>query len=233
MNLMSGVSRFSHLGTARTAVVAPAAAAAAEPERNPILAPGQASAPALQPRAAEDDDDDKEKKDKEAKRKKAEEDEKKKKDEDDEKDKDAKAKKAEEDKKKKEDDDEDGDDEGDRADAGDPMRRKARARERARISAIMCSDVGKTYPAAAAHFALDTDLPRRQAIASISALATMIPAPAAPAPGAARDSLRDRMETVQQPQVGGSGAGGGPANDDQKAAAAIVAAGKWRRGEKA
>ena len=167
----------------------------------------------------EDDKKDKDKKDEDAKSKKA-------KAEDGDKDDD-------DDKKKKKDDDQDddkakgkkakaSDDEDDESDASS---KKARARERGRIRAILTSDAGQTDPVAAAHVALDTAMPRAEAIGMLTAMSVSRAASGGSAP--ARAGLGDRMGGVKNPDVGAdAGQSGGPSMADR-----IIAAGKKARGE--
>ena len=168
----------------------------------------------------DEDDDKKDKKDDDAKSKsksKAEdsddEDDKKKDDEDDDK---ARSKKA----KSKASDDDDDDDKGTDAKA-------ARARERGRIRAILTSPAGQADPVAAAHVALDTGMPRADAIAMLSAMQLSRDAMGGGASAVGRDRLSTRMEGVPNAEVGADGGRGGrPTMADR-----IIAAGKKARGE--
>lgn len=146
----------------------------------------------------------------------------------------SKSKKAEGGDEKKKDEDEGDDDakasdDDDETDDQDMSARSARARERRRIRAIMVSASGRADPIAAAHLAMDTSMPRAQAIGLLTAMqAGREGAPAAAAPSA-REGLRSRMDSVPNPAVGADAEGGkgsGPSLADR-----IVAAGKKRRGE--
>lgn len=204
-------------------------------------------APPVSARSQDDDDEEsrrakkaeedkkKEKDDEDAKaKKKAEEDKKK---EDDEKKEKAKKKAEEEDKEKKDKDKKDDDDakakaaaiaressdEADRIDELDPVTRTARARERDRIHAILLSPAAEANMIGALHLATETNMPRAQVIATLNALAAAAAQSAPPK----RDSLRDRMETQQQPGIGtGTSGANAPTLADQ-----IIMAGKKRRGE--
>jgi hypothetical protein len=183
---------------------------------------------------ASEDDDDKKKKDEEAKRKAEEEDEEKKEAKRKAEDDDAAKKKAEEDDKKKKDeeakkakskkaDKEDGDDDDD--DEKEPAAKAARARERSRIRAIVSCEAAGSFPRMAEHYALNTSIPRADAIAHLTARNLDAPAATA-APAPRRDDLRERMAAAPQPNVGG--ASPSPAPD---LAAQIILAGRRRRGE--
>lgn len=142
-------------------------------------------------------------------------------------------KKAEDDKKKEDEArakkaEEEGDDDSDEEDEDEPSARTARSRERARCAAIFASPAAALNPAAAAHLAFETKLPRSQAIAVLTGMTAGMPAAAA-----RRPTLDDRMRAVEVPVVGpGDPApGGGNQSQAATAAAAIIAAGKKRRGE--
>ena len=100
-----------------------------------------------------------------------------------------------------------------------------RAQERSRIRAILVSEAGQADPVAAAHIALDTDMPRDQAVGMLAAMSVSRAASGGPTP--ARAGLGNRMSEVPNPTVGADGGSStGPSMADQ-----IVAAGKKRRGE--
>jgi hypothetical protein len=182
---------------------------------------------------ASDDDDKKKKDEEEAKRaedKKKEDEEAKKAEDKKKEDEEAAAKKKADDKKKEEDAKKADDDDGDTNDEKDPEARAARARERGRIRAIVTSDAGKLNPVGAMHLATGTSMSRSQAIETLHAMG--VPAAAAE-PARQTDTLRDRMATVKNPDVGPDGAQAPAAGSVQATAAAIVAAGKKRRGEAA
>lgn len=109
-----------------------------------------------------------------------------------------------------------------------PDARAARAREKARIRAIVNSSAGLRFPAAALNVALESSMPRHVAIETLARMTAGLPSGG----GGAAASLRDRMAGVQVPDVG-AGDTQSPANTGtaQATAAAIIAAGKKRRGE--
>ena len=170
----------------------------------------------------EDDKKDKDKKDDDAKGKS-----KSKAENDDEDDKD-------DDKKKKKDDDEDDDKAKSKKDAKGKAEddddtsasvKAARARERGRIRAILVSEAGQADPVAAAHIALDTDMPRDQAIGMLAAMSVSRAALGGSAPS--RAGLGDRMSDIPNPTVGADGgSSAGPTMAER-----IIAAGKKARGE--
>jgi hypothetical protein len=167
-------------------------------------------------RGSADDEGDED--DKKKTKKKAQDDDDKKKDDDE-----KKSKRAQDDDEKKKDAAAVGNNNaGDVRDEGEFIAKVARARERGRIFAIMCSDQGKANPVAAAHLAMQTSMPRDEAIAMLSAIGTNAAPPRADAP----PSLRDRMATVADPKLGAGDAGGEPTLAQQ-----IIAAAKKARGE--
>jgi hypothetical protein len=72
----------------------------------------------------------------------------------------------------------------------------ARARERARVHAIMSSRAGQQFPTVALSVATGTSIPRHQAIRILRAMTKDL------SPGAGGDSLRDRMAALNQPDIG-------------------------------
>jgi hypothetical protein len=143
-------------------------------------------------------------------------------DEDSEDDGDGKKKKTKKQKKA-----EDEEDEEDEEDDGDPEARAARGREKARVLAIMNSTAARSSPgasAAALNVALNTSIPRHAAIKMLGAMVAHMPKSGV-------GSLRDRMASVVNPDIG-PGGDEAPAVDDPKALAArIILAGKRARGE--
>lgn len=124
---------------------------------------------------------------------------------------------------------EDGDDDSDKEDEDDPEARRARARERGRIRAIVTSDAGKLNPVGAMELACGTSMSRRQAVGTLRAMGAPIGA-AAPRQ---TDALRSRMAGVETPEIGsGDARPDANANPVKATAAAIIEAGKKRRGEK-
>jgi hypothetical protein len=103
---------------------------------------------------------------------------------------------------------------------------RIRASERKRVRAIVSSEAGLANPDAAYELAVNSDMPTANAIAMLRAVGP------ARAQTPAKDKLRDRMASTQQPDIG-AGGDEAPAPGDPKAlAAAIINAGKKRRGEK-
>jgi hypothetical protein len=119
-------------------------------------------------------------------------------------------------KKKAEDDSDDSDDKK-------PDARAARAREKARIRAIVTSDAGLRFPSAALQIALGGSTPRHAAVQMLAAMTK----DAAPASASGRDSLRDRMAGERSPEVGS----GGDERPAANLAQMILAADRKRRGE--
>ena len=109
------------------------------------------------------------------------------------------------------DDDMDGDDDKDAEDEKDDEKAKARARERARCATIFKSPAAGRFPAAAAHLAFETKMPRSAAVSVLESTAAAVPeaAPTARAP-----SLRDRMAAEGVKPVPQEAAG---ASDEKKA----------------
>lgn len=112
-------------------------------------------------------------------------------------------------------------DKEDEKDEDKPDARAARAREKARIRAIMSSPAGQQFPAVALGLAADTSIPRHAAIKALTRMTKDLSASAA-----GSDALRDRMAGMQQPDIGASDAR--PASN---LAEQIVLAGRKRRGE--
>jgi len=85
----------------------------------------------------------------------------------------------------------------------------ARARERARIRAIMSSAAGQQFPAVALSVATGTSIPRHQAIRILRAMTKDL------SPDAGSGSLRERMANTQQPDIGASDARPSPNLSEQ------------------
>ena len=111
-------------------------------------------------------------------------------------------------------------DDSDDSDEKKPDARAARAREKDRIRAIVTSEAGLRFPAAALNVALESSMPRHVAVKTLARMTAGLPA------GGNRTSLRDRMAGERIPEVGPS---------DERPAAnlaeQIVLADKKRRGE--
>lgn len=123
--------------------------------------------------------------------------------------------------------DDDGGDETDEEDEDEPEARAVAKRQRGRIAAILNSEPGKALRESAILLATGTSMPRTQAIAMLASFQAAAPAAAAkPAQTEQRDQLRDRMASVEQPNIGVGDAASGPNLAQQ-----IVLAGKKRRGE--
>lgn len=111
-------------------------------------------------------------------------------------------------------------DKEDEKDEDKPDARAARAREKARIRAIVTSPAGQQFPAVALGFACDTSMPRHAAIKTLTRMTKDLSA------SAGGDGLRDRMAGINQPDIGASDARPSPNLAEQ-----IVYAGRKRRGE--
>lgn len=114
------------------------------------------------------------------------------------------------------------DDEDDDEDKKSKRSKKARAQERARIRAIVTSEAAKANPEAALNLALNTGM---KASAAIALLQSFTPA------SSDRRSLRQRMASEPNPDVGVDGPGEMPKDDSKAKAQAIINAGKKARGE--
>ena len=111
-------------------------------------------------------------------------------------------------------------DKEDEKDEDKPDARAARAREKARVRAIMSSPAGQQFPDVALGLACDTAMPRHAAIKVLTRMTKNLSA------GAGGDSLRDRMAGIRQPDIGASDAR--PASN---LAEQIVIADRKARGE--
>ena len=120
-------------------------------------------------------------------------------------------------------DDGDEDDDEDEEDEDDPKARAARGREKSRIRAILNSTAGRRLPAVAQRIALSTSMPRAGAIKLLDSMTKDLKA--------AGGSLRERMASTGQPDIGAGGAEVPNPKDTAGIAAAIIQAGKRRRGE--
>jgi hypothetical protein len=140
--------------------------------------------------------------------------------EDDDEDEDAKRAKAQRrrTKARKRDEDDDGDDDPDEDEDEDEeedmkassVTGRARMRERRRLSAIFAAGADLNVTGArelAQHFAFETSMPRKQAIAALKSAAAALPKPGATQ---ARRGLTERMQEAAVPNVpGNDGAGAG------------------------
>jgi len=111
-------------------------------------------------------------------------------------------------------------DKEDEKDEDKPDARAARAREKARIRAIMSSSAGQQFPAVALGFACDTSMPRHAAIKTLTRMTKDLSA------SAGGDPLRDRMAALDQPDIGAGDARPAPNLAEQ-----IILAGRKARGE--
>lgn len=104
-------------------------------------------------------------------------------------------------KKEQEEEDEKASDEQDEEDEKDAKKKAARMRERARCSAIFASSAAGTRPDLAAHFAFNTSLSRRDAVATLEVAAQGSAAPR-------KGTLATRMDREPNPKVGSEGGSG-------------------------
>ena len=116
-----------------------------------------------------------------------------------------------------------GSDATDRSDERDEVMAAARGRERARIAAIVLSEVGQANQKLAYNLALKTSMSRNEALAVLDGMPVLA---SEPAPRKI-DALRDRMAEVPEPNVGGVDA----SQEAPTLAQQIILAGKKRRGE--
>jgi hypothetical protein len=112
-------------------------------------------------------------------------------------------------------------DDSDDKDEKDPEARAIRVREKVRIRAIVTSEAGVRFPAAALNLALDSALPRHVAIETLTRMTAGLPSG-----GNSGNSLRERMAGVPVPSVGA-----GDARPAANLAEQIILAGQKRRGE--
>jgi hypothetical protein len=143
---------------------------------------------------------------------------------------------TDEERKKREDDERDGnadgDDDSDQDDEKDPYLRRARARERGRITSIMISDAAERQPVLAMHISATTNMPRSRAIKFILELGALAGDQTSSAKSLADKIIlagrraRGEVETPFESPV--QSARGRP---DPNLHKLIIAAGKKRRGE--
>ncbi|HXR23786.1 MAG TPA: hypothetical protein VN742_00395 [Candidatus Binataceae bacterium] len=117
-------------------------------------------------------------------------------------------------------------DKEDEDDEKKPDARAARARERARIDTIMSCAEAKQLPGAALSLALNSSMPRHQAVKMLASMAADLSSGAN-----RRAALSERMASIPQPNVGLDGPNAPVPGSTAELAAAIVNAGRRRRGE--
>jgi hypothetical protein len=122
-----------------------------------------------------------------------------------------------------------GDDDSDRDDEENPEARSARARERGRIAAVLTSAASREFPLLSIHVALQTNLPRTQAIALVCQMGASSAAQVRPenlASQILRAGARARGEAPAAPSRAPTQARGTVATAEM-----ILKAGRRRRGE--
>ena len=121
-------------------------------------------------------------------------------------------------------------------DDGDYDDKKARHAERERIHAIMTCIGAKHAVEEAEYIAFCTDAPAAEAIGHLNVKAIELLSEKALKPAPKKDPLRERMASVDLPDIGPDSPSNSSDNTYQdhvrSTAAAIIAAGKKRRGEK-